>query len=122
MSDPVVYVRSPSDWVPTTVDITAPSTGTPFVTVVGNRPWRQTIAILNTGSYACLLASTTKPANDQVTELLAGESVSLDTEGGVWAAMSAVSTSTTLQIIETYNLVTGGPSRVDPVLPSLGVA
>lgn len=110
MTDPITLSRSPSDWAPTTRRIESSATTIPVVPVVGSRPLRQTVTIINIGPSTVYVSPVLKPGNDEVAPIYVGAFLSMDTEGGVFASMTALSDATTIVVIETYSQLTGGGS------------
>lgn len=120
MTDGIVLERSPTDWRPQTVELTSSASEATFTPVAGALPLRKTVYVENAGTSPCYLAAIAKPQSNEVYVLEPGNDISIDTEGGVWAAMASLSDATTLRVIETYTKVLGGgPVRVQTIIDPL---
>lgn len=101
--DPATYVpnfsRSPASWRPNGGNLVDSLT---FVQLLSDRPGRTTFIVVNTGSNPVLICSDS--TGDGAISIGPTGSYNIDTEGELWAAVTAAG-STTVDVTETYGAV-----------------
>lgn len=101
--DPATYVpnfsRSPASWRPAGGNVVDSLT---FVQLLSDRAGRTTFVVVNTGSNPVLICN--QATGEGALTIPPAASYDVDTEGELWAAMTAAG-PTTVDVTETYGAV-----------------